>query len=85
MTMDVGFSPFLLLAAGAVADVGNLLSATALMAREFAIPAVVDTRLATRVLATGDLIEIDGDAGVVRRQAAGDEAGGADLRAAREE
>ncbi len=65
VTMDIGFSPFLMLAAGAVADVGNLLSATALMAREFDIPAVVDTRMATRVLTTGDLIEIDGVTGTV--------------------
>jgi pyruvate,water dikinase len=36
------------------------------VAREYAIPAVVGTVRATAAIRDGDVVEVDGDAGVVR-------------------
>ena len=41
-------------------------SHTAIVSREYRIPAVCGTGLATTIIHTGDLVEVDGDAGVVR-------------------
>jgi phosphoenolpyruvate-protein kinase (PTS system EI component) len=38
----------------------------AVVAREYGLPAVVNTRTATRVFRTGDRIVLDGESGVVR-------------------
>jgi pyruvate,water dikinase len=48
-----------------VTDVGAQMSHGAIVARELGIPAVVNTRTATRDLRTGDRIRVDGSAGVV--------------------
>ena len=52
--------------AGCVSDSGGTLSHTAIVAREYRVPAVVGTGVATRLIRTGDLIELDGDTGEVR-------------------
>jgi phosphohistidine swiveling domain-containing protein len=52
--------------AGCVADSGGSLSHTAIVAREYRVPAVVGTGVATRLIRTGDLVELDGDVGSVR-------------------
>jgi pyruvate,water dikinase len=36
------------------------------VAREYGLPAVVNTRIATRVFSTGDRIVLDGESGIVR-------------------
>jgi pyruvate,water dikinase len=51
--------------AGLVTDTGGTTSHPAVLAREFGIPAVVGTSEATRRIATGDRIRVDGTAGVV--------------------
>jgi phosphohistidine swiveling domain-containing protein len=51
---------------GIVADSGGPLSHCAIVAREFGIPAVVGTRLGTRMIPDGARITIDGGQGVVR-------------------
>jgi phosphohistidine swiveling domain-containing protein len=48
-----------------VTDTGGILSHAAIIAREFAIPAVVATGNATDVFADGQIITVDGDAGRV--------------------
>ena len=50
---------------GIVTDSGGVLSHSAVVAREFMIPAVVGTGSATREIKTGDRIRVDGDNGVV--------------------
>ena len=56
----------LFLQAGAVVtDGGGVLSHTAVIAREYGIPAVLATGEATRRLYDGDLVSVDGSAGVV--------------------
>ncbi len=49
-----------------VTDVGGILSHCAVIAREYGIPAVVGTSLATTVIQDGQLVEVDGNTGVVR-------------------
>jgi pyruvate,water dikinase len=54
------------LLSGIVTDFGGALCHAAIVAREYGIPAVVNTRFATSTIADGATIEIDGDKGTVR-------------------
>jgi pyruvate,water dikinase len=51
--------------AGLVTDAGGLTSHAAVLAREFAIPAVIGTSSATRKIKDGDRIRVNGTTGVV--------------------
>jgi phosphohistidine swiveling domain-containing protein len=51
---------------GCVADTGGALSHTAIVAREYRVPAVCAAGVATALIYTGDLIELDGTTGLVR-------------------
>jgi pyruvate,water dikinase len=51
--------------AGLVTDTGGTTSHPAVLAREFGIPAVIGTSVATHRIVTGDLVRIDGGAGKV--------------------
>ena len=50
---------------GVVTDTGGMLTHAAIAAREYGIPAVVGTWNATNSIRNGDIIRIDGSAGVV--------------------
>jgi pyruvate,water dikinase len=63
---DVGWTPLFLMAAAVVTELGGALSHAALVAREYGVPAVVNVAGATRALATGDRVRVDGDRGVVQ-------------------
>jgi pyruvate,water dikinase len=52
-------------AAGIVVEKGSPLSHTAIIGRELGIPTVVGVAGATRRIANGDLVELDGQAGTV--------------------
>jgi pyruvate,water dikinase len=52
--------------AGVVTDTGGVLSHSAVVAREYGIPAVVGTLRATALIRDGQLIEVDGGRGTVR-------------------
>jgi phosphohistidine swiveling domain-containing protein len=60
------WTPLFATAAAVVTDNGGVLSHTAVVAREFRIPAVVGTGRATSTFYDGHLLEVDGDAGIVR-------------------
>ena len=60
------WTPYFALAGAVVTDAGGALSHTAVVAREYGIPAVVGTSTGTREIADGALIEVDGAEGVVR-------------------
>jgi pyruvate,water dikinase len=62
---DVGWTPLFLMAAAVVTELGGALSHAALVAREYGVPAVVNVAGATRALATGDKVRVDGDRGLV--------------------
>lgn len=51
-----------------VTDIGGLLSHAAIVSRELNIPCLVGTHNATKVLKTGDEIDIDFDLGIVNRR-----------------
>jgi pyruvate,water dikinase len=51
--------------AGLVTDSGGALSHPAVVSREFGIPAVVGTRLATQKIKTGQRVRVNGAAGTV--------------------
>jgi pyruvate,water dikinase len=48
-----------------VTDTGGTTSHPAVLAREFGIPAVIGTSVATHRIATGDRVRVDGTAGKV--------------------
>ena len=62
---DVGWTPYFNLIAGLVTDIGSSVSHGAVIAREYGLPAIVNTREGTRRIATGDLIRLDADNGIV--------------------
>jgi pyruvate, water dikinase len=51
---------------GAVTDIGGLTSHAAIVSREYGLPAVTGTGVATSVIKTGDIIKLDGSTGIVR-------------------
>jgi pyruvate,water dikinase len=63
---DPGWTPYFIPAAGIVMDQGGLLSHGSIVAREYGIPAVVNVGPATKLIKTGQMIQVDGDSGTVR-------------------
>jgi pyruvate,water dikinase len=53
------------MASAVVTDVGGPLSHSSIVAREYGIPAVLGTGVATQRLVTGQQVLVDGDAGTV--------------------
>ncbi|WP_422743150.1 PEP/pyruvate-binding domain-containing protein [Mycobacterium sp. WMMD1722] len=64
---DVGWTPYFTVIAALVTDIGSSVSHGAVVAREYGLPCVVNTLVATQVLRTGDRVRVDGDRGVVTR------------------
>jgi phosphoenolpyruvate synthase/pyruvate phosphate dikinase len=60
------WTPLFATACAIVSDTGGILSHCAVVAREYGIPAVVGTGDASSVLHDGQMIEVDGNAGIVR-------------------
>ena len=60
------WTPLFATAAAVVTDTGGILSHCAVVAREYRIPAVVGTGSATATIKSGQAVEVDGDAGIVR-------------------
>jgi pyruvate,water dikinase len=59
------WTPLFATAAAIVTDTGGVLSHSAVVAREYRIPAVVGTGNATSTFRDGQLVEVDGNAGTV--------------------
>src|SRR3990170_1744370 len=59
------WTPLFAVIAGIVTDAGGVVSHPAVMAREFGIPAVIGTSVATLKIKTGDRIRVDGSKGLV--------------------
>ena len=62
---DIGWTPYFSLISGLVTDLGSSVSHGAVIAREYGLPCVVNTRCATRVFKTGDRVSIDGGLGTI--------------------
>ncbi len=52
-------------AGGIITDEGGITSHAAIIAREFKIPCIVGTKIATQIIKTGNLVEINGHTGVI--------------------
>lgn len=64
---DVGWTPYFNFIAGLVTDVGSAVSHGAVIAREYGLPCIVNTRMATKVFVTGDRVRLDADKGVIEK------------------
>jgi phosphoenolpyruvate synthase/pyruvate phosphate dikinase len=62
----VEYLPAMRLAAAIITDTGGITSHAAIVSREFKIPCIIGTKIATKVLKDGDLVEVDADKGIVR-------------------
>jgi phosphohistidine swiveling domain-containing protein len=60
------WTPLFALASGIVTDVGGPLSHSSIVAREYGVPAVLGTGVATHRIHSGQQITVDGNGGVVR-------------------
>jgi phosphohistidine swiveling domain-containing protein len=59
------WTPLFAMASGVVTDVGGPLSHSSIVAREYGIPAVLGTGVATQRVSSGKQVKVDGDAGTV--------------------
>ena len=64
-TTDPSWATWFLVASALVIDVGGVMSHGAIVARELGVPCVINTRIGTKRLRTGDVVRVDGDAGTV--------------------
>lgn len=60
------FLPLMKKAAAFVTDAGGILSHAAITARELKKPCLIGTKIATKVLRDGDVVEVDATRGVVK-------------------
>ncbi len=63
---DATFLPVMKLAKAIITDEGGILCHAAIAARELKKPCIVGTKIATRVLKDGDLVEVDANKGFVK-------------------
>ncbi|MCU0521821.1 MAG: PEP-utilizing enzyme [Anaerolineae bacterium] len=64
-TTTPAWTPLFAMASAVVTDIGGPLSHGSIVAREYGIPAVLGTGVATRRIRSGQTITVDGDSGVV--------------------
>lgn len=62
---DIGWTPFYNIIGGLVTEIGSALSHGIVVAREYALPAVVNVENALQNIHTGDEITIDGNSGII--------------------
>lgn len=72
VALDPAWTALMARVGGVVIERGGLLSHAAILAREYRVPLVIGIEHATTTLRNGEWIEIDGDAGTVRRVAGDD-------------
>lgn len=61
------FVPLMKKASAIITDEGGLLCHAAIIARELGKPCIIGTKIATRVLKDGDMVEVDAEKGIVRK------------------
>jgi pyruvate,water dikinase len=64
-TTNPSWAPVFTKIKAAVTDIGGLTSHAAIVCREYGVPSVTGTGIATSVIKTGDILKVDGDTGVV--------------------
>ena len=63
---DPGWTPYFVPAAAIVMDEGGIFSHGSIVAREYGLPAVVNVGDGTKIIKTGQILQVDGDRGVVK-------------------
>ena len=63
---DPGWTPYFVPAAAIVMDEGGVISHGSIVAREYGIPAVVNVGSGTKIIKTGQTIQVDGNNGIVK-------------------
>ena len=63
---DPGWTPYFVPAAAIVMDEGGVISHGSIIAREYGIPAVVNVGSGTKIIKTGQTIQVDGNSGIVK-------------------
>lgn len=61
------YVPAMRKAAAIITEQGGITSHAALVSRELGVPCVIGTKIATRVLKTGDRVEVDANKGIIRK------------------
>jgi len=61
------YMPLIKKASAIITDHGGVLCHAAISAREFNVPCIVGTKIATRVFKDGDMVEVDADKGTIRK------------------
>ena len=61
------YTPLIKKSTAIITDIGGITCHAAITSREFNKPCIIGTRIATKVLKDGDLIEVDANKGVVRK------------------
>jgi pyruvate,water dikinase len=64
--INPAWAPLLLGAGALVTEIGGILSHSAIIAREYGLPTVLNVTGATRYIRTGQLVHVDGSQGIVR-------------------
>jgi pyruvate,water dikinase len=64
-TTNPSWAPVFTKIKAAVTDIGGLTSHAAIVSREYGLPSVTGTGVATSVIKTGDTIKVDGTTGIV--------------------
>lgn len=59
--------PLIKKAGAIVTDEGGLTSHAAILSRELGIPCIIGTKIATKVLKDGDVVEVDANTGIIRK------------------
>ena len=62
---DIGWAPYFRMIAGLATDIGSSVSHGAVIAREYGLPALVNTGNGTRVIHSGDRIRLDANLGMI--------------------
>ena len=65
ISTNPSWTPLFGIVSGIICENGGTLSHTAIVAREYEIPTILDANNATNIIKDNDIIEINGDTGVI--------------------
>jgi pyruvate,water dikinase len=65
-TTNPAWAPIFTKIKASITDIGGLTSHAAIVCREYGVPSVTGTGIATSVLKTGDTVKVDGNTGIVK-------------------
>jgi pyruvate,water dikinase len=65
-TTNPAWAPVFTKIKASITDIGGLTSHAAIVCREYGVPSVTGTGIATSVLKTGDTVKVDGNTGIVK-------------------